>query len=110
MARQVVIIHGWSDTSDSFKWEHPMTTFEVNDMTCGHCVSTITKAVNAVDPGAMVQIDLTTHRVTIDPVGADAAALSDVIRRSGYTPVAVDSEVKPVAAKVATARGGCCCG
>ena len=87
-----------------------MTTFEVNDMTCGHCVSTITKALKAVDQGAMVQIDLATHRVTIDPAGADAATLSDAIRRAGYTPVAVEADVKPVAAKVSTARGGCCCG
>ena len=34
-----------------------MTTFEVKDMTCGHCVSTITKAVKALDQGAKVQID-----------------------------------------------------
>ena len=87
-----------------------MTTFEVNDMTCSHCVSTITKAVNALDHGAMVQIDLATHRVTIDPVRANAAALSDAIRQAGYTPVAVEAEVKPVAARAATARGGCCCG
>ena len=87
-----------------------MNTFEVNDMTCGHCVSTLTKAVKAVDQDAVVQIDLATHRVMIDPVGADAAALSNAIRRAGYTPVAVDSDVKAVAEKVATARGGCCCG
>lgn len=31
-----------------------MITFEVNDMTCGHCVGAITKAVGFVDPGAKV--------------------------------------------------------
>ncbi|MEY3674478.1 MAG: hypothetical protein RJB47_1186, partial [Pseudomonadota bacterium] len=31
-----------------------MLTFEVNDMTCGHCVSSITKAVVAVDHEAKV--------------------------------------------------------
>ena len=87
-----------------------MTTFEVKDMTCGHCVSTITNAVRAVDQGAKVQIDLATHRVTIDPTEADAAALSDAIRRAGYTPVAVEAGVERVAAKAAPARGGCCCG
>ena len=35
-----------------------MLTFEVKDMTCGHCVGAITKAVEAADPGARVQIDL----------------------------------------------------
>ena len=87
-----------------------MTTFEVKDMTCGHCVSTITEAVRAVDQGATVQIDLATHRVTIDPTEADEAELSDAIKQAGYTPVAVESSVERVAAKSAPARGGGCCG
>ena len=87
-----------------------MTTFEVKDMTCGHCVSTITKAVTAVDPGARVQIDLATHRVTIDASAAHAATLSDAIRDAGYTPVAVEPSVEGAAAKAASARGGCCSG
>jgi len=86
-----------------------MTTFEVNDMTCGHCVSTITKAVSAVDPGAKVQIDLASHRVTIDSSEADAAKLSDAIKEAGYTPVAVAAIEPDVAANAAPARGGCCC-
>ena len=49
-----------------------MITFEVNDMTCGHCVSTITKALKATDKDAKVQIDLTTHRVQVESVSADA--------------------------------------
>ncbi|MEO8154651.1 MAG: heavy-metal-associated domain-containing protein [Rhizobacter sp.] len=87
-----------------------MTTFEVKDMTCGHCVGTITKAVKAMDPGATVQIDLATHRVTIDPGDADAAQLCEAIKDAGYTPVAVEASVDSVAAKAAPARGGCCCG
>ncbi len=87
-----------------------MTTFEVQDMTCGHCVSTITKAVRAVDQGAKVQIDLATHRVTIDPTEADAAELSEAIKAAGYTPVVVEAGGEPVAAKAASAGGGCCCG
>ena len=84
-----------------------MTSFEVKDMTCGHCASTITKAVNAVDPGAKVQIDLATHLVSIDATAADAAALSNAIRDAGYTPVPVESGVDR-AAQAAPARGGCC--
>ena len=84
-----------------------MTTFEVKDMTCGHCVTTITQAVKAVDQGATVQIDLATHRVTIDPTEADEAALSAAIQQAGYTPTAVKAGV---AAKAEPVRGGCCCG
>ena len=66
-----------------------MIAFEVNDMTCGHCVSTITKAVKATDKDAKVQIDLARHRVEIEPRDADAQELSDAIKEAGYTPVAV---------------------
>lgn len=86
-----------------------MTTFEVKDMTCGHCVSTITKALTAVDPGAKVQIDLASHRVVVDSTEADAAKLSDAIKEAGYTPVAVEAIEQGVAAKASPARGGCCC-
>ena len=43
-----------------------MISFQVNDMTCGHCVATITKAVRSVDHGAKVEIDLAAHRVPAD--------------------------------------------
>ena len=63
-----------------------MIAFEVQDMTCGHCARAITEAVQAVDPGAQVQIDLAAHRVAIESAQA-AAALGDAIREAGYTPV-----------------------
>jgi len=84
-----------------------MITFEVKDMTCGHCVSTITKAVRAIDNAATVQVDLQSHRVQIEPTDAHADELRDAIQEAGYTPVAVaNGSVKPDAAK----RSGCCCG
>jgi copper chaperone len=66
-----------------------MIAFEVNDMTCGHCASTITKAVKAADQEAKVEIDLASHRVRIEPAQADAQALADAIKDAGYTPVPV---------------------
>lgn len=66
-----------------------MIAFEVNDMTCGHCVSTITKALKATDQDARVQIDLATHRVQVEPATADAEELAEAIRDAGYTPVPV---------------------
>ncbi len=65
-----------------------MITFEVQDMSCGHCVSTITQAVKSLDAQARVQIDLASHRVDIEPVTADAAALREAITEAGFTPVA----------------------
>ncbi|MDO9312963.1 MAG: heavy-metal-associated domain-containing protein [Burkholderiaceae bacterium] len=64
-----------------------MIAFEVKDMTCGHCVSAITQAVKAVDAGAVVQIDLASHRVAITATAAAVATLREAIREAGYTPV-----------------------
>ena len=82
-----------------------MIAFEVKDMTCGHCVSTITKALMAADKDAKVQIDLATHLVRVEPAAADAEALADAIKEAGYTPVPVQAaDVAVVPAKA----GGCC--
>ena len=86
-----------------------MISFQVNDMTCGHCVSTITKAVKAADKDATVQIDLTAHRVDIVAGAVDAAGLSKVIRDAGYTPVAVEGVSARAAPAPAAKRGACCC-
>ncbi len=82
-----------------------MIAFEVNDMTCGHCVSSITKAVQAVDPQARVEIDLARHLVQIVPAQADASQLGDAIAQAGYTPVPVAAGA---ASPVPKASGGCC--
>jgi copper chaperone len=83
-----------------------MFAFQVKDMTCGHCVSTITKALKAADNAAQVTIDLGRHLVMVEPTEADAQALSDAITKAGYTPVPVQAAT--VVAKPATAAGGCC--
>lgn len=51
--------------------------FNVPDMSCGHCVGTITKAVQQVAPGASVTTDLSAHRVTVD-----GAPDVDVVRKA----------------------------
>ena len=84
-----------------------MITFEVQDMTCGHCVSSITKAVRAIDQGAQVTADLATHRVRIEPSGSGRTQLSDAIREAGYTPVSIEDA--EMAAGKAAPRSGCCC-
>ena len=88
-----------------------MISFQVNDMTCGHCVSSITKAVKGLDSGAKVQIDLASHRVDIEPAGANAVELNNAIKEAGYTPVAVEnSAAASIIAAAAPTRKGCCCG
>jgi copper chaperone len=63
-----------------------MIEFTVQDMTCGHCASTITKAVKDVDAAARCEIDLGAKKVRI--VSArDAAEFQAAIGDAGYTPV-----------------------
>ncbi len=64
-----------------------MITFHVSDMTCGHCVSTITKALKYTDKDAKITIDLEQRLVHVDPVEAEAQELSDAIAEAGYSPV-----------------------
>ena len=87
-----------------------MITFEVNDMTCGHCINAITEAIKSTDTNAKVSIDLATHRVVIEPNKAGSAELSDAIKDAGYTPVVVANPSAAPVAGGATKRGGCCCG
>jgi copper chaperone len=66
-----------------------MIAFQVNDMSCGHCVNAITQAIKAKDKEAQVRIDLGTHRVEIESGQADARVLHEAITQAGYTPVPV---------------------
>ncbi len=63
-----------------------MQSFEVPDMTCGHCVKAITQAVQAADPAAQVSADLAQHRVQISGGNTSAEALAAVISDAGYSP------------------------
>lgn len=86
-----------------------MHAFRVDDMTCGHCASTITKALKKADRNAQVTIDLGQHLVMVEPTEADSQELSDAITDAGYTPVSV--EARTVVAESAERSGCCgCCG
>lgn len=64
-----------------------MVEFQVADMTCGHCVSVVTKAVKDVDENATVDIELAQHLVRIESASTDVTELESAIREAGYTPV-----------------------
>jgi len=57
--------------------------FNVPDMTCGHCVSTVTKTVKALDAAAEVKADLAAKTVTVETT-APAAAVSRALDDAGY--------------------------
>lgn len=59
--------------------------FLVPDMTCGHCVKSITSAVLTVEPSAQVQADLASHRVTVTGTSR-AEQVRQAIQEAGYEP------------------------
>ncbi|QND64673.1 heavy-metal-associated domain-containing protein [Mesorhizobium loti] len=60
-----------------------MLKLKVPDMSCGHCASTIEKAVKSVDPAAKVIVDLGSSMVAVE-TKADETAIRDVIKSAGY--------------------------
>ena len=63
-----------------------MTSFQVSDMTCNHCVKAITTSVHTVAPEANVLCDVAAHSVTV--TGAhDPKLVEKAIRKAGYSPI-----------------------
>ncbi|MDB5914891.1 MAG: copper chaperone [Ramlibacter sp.] len=58
-------------------------TFQVQGMSCGHCVGAVTQAVKSVDPQAQVKVDLASGKVEVQSQGA-AAAITRAIEEEGY--------------------------
>ena len=60
-----------------------MYELKVEGMSCGHCVSAVTRAVQSVDAAAKVEVDLAQQKVRVD----SAASLDDVkaaVEEAGY--------------------------
>jgi copper chaperone len=57
--------------------------FEVEGMSCDHCVQAVTKAVRAIAPNAEVAIDLASRKVSVN--GDDRRdAIATAIEDAGY--------------------------
>ena len=54
-------------------------------ITCGHCVSVVTKAIKQADPRALVEIDLASHRVRVETT-ADRETIESAVAEAGYAP------------------------
>lgn len=63
-----------------------MPVFHVPDMSCKHCVQSITRAIQAADANAEIATDLEQHHVTVNGSKLDAPALHAIITEAGYTP------------------------
>jgi copper chaperone len=78
-----------------------MLRYQVNDMSCGHCVQAITAAVKGVDPSADVKVDLVAKSVEVSTSAAGALVI-EAIREAGYTPADATQDAASVKAS--------CCG
>jgi copper chaperone len=60
-------------------------TFQVNGMTCGHCVSAVTEEVSAIADVTDVAVDLASGRVTVDSGRqVSTAEMAAAIDEAGY--------------------------
>ena len=62
-----------------------MIELTLPSMTCGHCVSVVTKAIKQADPQANVEIDLASHRVRIE-TSKDRETIESAVAEAGYVP------------------------
>ena len=60
-----------------------MQVFNVQGMSCGHCVKAITNAVQAKDPAASVRVDLAAKEVGVES-SLSAEQVIKVISEEGY--------------------------
>jgi copper chaperone len=65
--------------------ENHMVEFNLPDMSCGHCASTVTKACKSVDPQARVEVDLTSKKVQVEST-EDAQEFAQALADAGYPP------------------------
>ncbi|MET3244890.1 copper chaperone [Burkholderia sp. OAS925] len=78
------------------------TEFQVEGMSCQHCVAAVTNAIREHDDGAQVQVDLAAGRVTVESTQS-VEALKAAIDEAGYT---VKGEVKGVSPDEASGAAG----
>ncbi len=63
-----------------------MSTYKVEDMSCGHCVATIEETVKTADPAADAACDLPSKTVAITGAQNEALILQ-ALRDAGYPAV-----------------------
>ena len=60
-----------------------MQVFNVQGMTCGHCVRSVTQAIQAQDPAASVRVDLAAKEVGVESA-LSAEQVIEAISEEGY--------------------------
>jgi copper chaperone CopZ len=60
-------------------------TYTVAGMTCGHCVSSVTEEVQAIDGVTDVDVDLATGRLTVTADKVETDAVRAAVQDAGYS-------------------------
>lgn len=60
-----------------------MHEFHLPDMSCGHCVATITRVLQGLDPQARLEFDRDARRLRVHS-GLDRGVLAAALRDAGY--------------------------
>ncbi len=60
-----------------------MQSFNIPGMTCGHCKSTIEKAILELDGSAKITIDMDTQNVDVD-TQTDTGVIVAALKTAGY--------------------------
>lgn len=60
-----------------------MIELTLKDMNCGHCVATVTRTLQQLDPQAQVRVDLPNKTVQVE-TGVDAARVRQALAEEGY--------------------------
>lgn len=60
-----------------------MPTFEVKNLSCGHCVKAVTRAIQSVDAQAAVEVDLGRQQVAVTST-APEARLREALAAADY--------------------------
>jgi copper chaperone len=61
-----------------------MQVFNVQGMSCGHCVRAITEALQAKDPAASVRVDLAAKEVGVESGELSTDQVINLISEEGY--------------------------
>jgi copper chaperone len=59
-------------------------TLQVDGMSCGHCVGSVRRALEAVDGVQVEQVDIGSASVAYDPTRTDSSRISRAVEEAGY--------------------------
>ncbi len=60
-----------------------MIEFDVQAMSCGHCVATVTQTIKQLDPQATVEVDLDHKKVKVES-SKERSKIADALTEAGY--------------------------